>query len=135
MQPRRGFERVRSNQPFALQKILYTPHCNAIVSYRLKVAHHSSLLLKITAVQTSLGAAVRAVCSRMTSAEHWRKLFTPLQTCDGIYYINIHFYFIPFSSFLSIVIYITRNTHAYDASRRALRMRVGRAEQLSTLLV
>ena len=27
-----------------------------------------------------------------------------------------------------------RNTHAYDASRRALRMRVGRAEQLSTLL-
>ena len=27
-----------------------------------------------------------------------------------------------------------RNTYAYDASRRALRMRVGRAEQLSTLL-
>ena len=29
---------------------------------------------------------------------------------------------------------ITRNTHAYDALRRTLRMWVGRAEQLSTLL-
>ena len=35
-----GFEGVRSNPPFHLQKILYTPlNCTFKVSYRLKVVH------------------------------------------------------------------------------------------------
>ena len=73
-----GFEGVRSNPPFCLQKILYTPPVH-FKSPMFESGPLVSLLLRITTVQTSLVAAMRAVCSRITSAERMRKL---LHRCD-----------------------------------------------------
>ena len=77
----RGVEGVRSNLPFDYQKVLYTPHnCAFKVSCRLKVVRYSFAAIENHRCPNESVAVVRAVCSRMTSAERMRKLFTPLQT-------------------------------------------------------
>ena len=81
-----GFEGVRSNPTFDLQKILQL--------YILSVLPFESGLLvslpsRITAVQTSLVTAMR-VCSWRTSAKRMRKLFTLLRWKDAREYTCIN---------------------------------------------
>ena len=72
------FEGVRLNPPFGVQKISYTPFNCILSSLSFENGPLVLLLLRITAVQTNLVAAVR-VCSRRTSAECECKLFEPLR--------------------------------------------------------
>ena len=77
----RGFEGVCSNSPFCLQN---TPPVH-FKSPSFESGPLVSLLLRVTTVKVSLVAAMRAVCSRRTSAERVRKL---LHHCDGGTSIN-----------------------------------------------
>ena len=75
-----GFEGVRSNPLFGLQKILYTPLNYTLSTLPFEIGPLASMLLRITAVKTSLVAATgMRVYSWRTSAERARKLFTPLR--------------------------------------------------------
>ena len=73
----RGF--ARTPAPFDYQNILDTPfNCTFLSVLPFKSGPLVSLLSRITAVQMSQVTAMR-VCSLRTSAEHTRKLFTPLR--------------------------------------------------------
>ena len=76
-----GFEGVRSNPPFGLQKHRLTVHFKCVLPF--KSGPLALMLLRITTIQTNLVTSIYAGLFMEISAERARKRFTPLRWKDA----------------------------------------------------